>query len=65
MTFEFSPSIYHQALGSRSEQALRYRGGDVPAWQREPQTKLIQLLGYWFFVEDAWPVMRVEMEGES
>jgi hypothetical protein len=36
----FSPSIYHQALGARTEQALRYRGGDVLAWQRELKTKL-------------------------
>ncbi len=41
-----SPSIYHQALGARTEQALRYRGGDVLAWQRELRAKLVDLLGY-------------------
>jgi hypothetical protein len=42
----YSPSIHHQALGARTEQALRYQGGDVLAWQRELRAKLVELLGY-------------------
>lgn len=41
-----SPSIYHRALGARTEQALSYRGGDAAAWQRELRAKLVDLLGY-------------------
>ncbi len=44
--FKYSPSIYHQALGARTEQALRYRGGDLLTWQRELRAKLVDLLGY-------------------
>lgn len=43
---QYSPSIHHQALGARTEQALRYRGGDVLVWQRELRAKLVDLLGY-------------------
>ena len=50
-TFDFSPSVFHQALAVRTEQALRYRGGNFRDWHRELQSKLTGLLGY--YGEDA------------
>ena len=35
---QYSPSIYHRELSARTEQALRYRGGDVPAYLCVPKT---------------------------
>jgi len=44
--FQFSPSIQHRKLSAQTEQSLRYRGRDFPAWQRELRSKLVELLGY-------------------
>ncbi len=45
-TFDFSPSLYHKELASRTTQALRYAGGDVGRWQEALRGKLRDLLGY-------------------
>ncbi|MBF0246077.1 MAG: hypothetical protein HQL31_12550, partial [Planctomycetes bacterium] len=46
-TFDFSPSIHHQKLLTRTKQALAYRGGDVSLWQEELRAELKCALGYY------------------
>jgi len=42
-----SPSVYHRHIMDTTRQALRYRGGDVRAWQRKLRAKLRELIGIW------------------
>lgn len=41
-----SPSVCHQRLVREIEPELRFRGGDVPAWQRKLRRKLAELMGF-------------------
>lgn len=43
--FNFSPSIYHQRLAKEIEPELRFRGGDVRAWQAALRERLWERLG--------------------
>jgi dienelactone hydrolase len=44
--FDFSPSVFHQTLAARTEQALRYPGGDVMTWQKTLRGRIRELIGY-------------------
>jgi len=45
-TLQFSPSFYHRDLAARTQQTMRYSGGDVVSWQGSLRGKLRELLGY-------------------
>ena len=53
-----APSVHHRYLMDHTEQALRYDGGDVKAWQQKFRRKLRQLVG-------AMPKQRVPLKVRS
>jgi dienelactone hydrolase len=55
----FSPSQCHRQLMERTRQALRYRGGDVRAWQRKLRAKVREL------VMSNLPAKRVPLRARS
>jgi dienelactone hydrolase len=44
--FAYSPSLHHRRLAGQTEQARRWAGGDVAAWQAALRVRLAELLGY-------------------
>ncbi len=45
--FDYSPSVLHREMGKACEQALRYDGSDVVAWQETLRASLRALIGYY------------------
>lgn len=44
--FHFSPTEYHAHLMDRIDHALRFKGGDVRAWQRKLRKQVAELAGF-------------------
>jgi len=45
--FNFSPTEYHRYLMDEMTPSMRYKGGNVAAWQRKLRPKVRELLGDW------------------